>query len=58
MVLMNWLKGKIKENLQISQKEIAIRIGILQEHVSHFIDIRRFLHSGLCAHDRDESSKT
>jgi len=55
---MIWLKGKIKENLQISQKEIAIRIGILQEHMGHFIDVRRFLHSGLCAHDRDESSKT
>ena len=36
---MNWLKGKIKGNLEISQKEIAIKIYISQEHVGHFIDI-------------------
>jgi len=36
---MNRLKGKIKENVQIIQKEIAIKIGISQEHVGHFIDI-------------------
>ena len=36
---MNWLKGKIKESLQISQKQTDVKIGISQEHVGHFIDI-------------------